>query len=182
VPKPVAEMPALTVMLLCARNSNEFALAQVTVFDTVMLPALAKGLVVSTMTLFVPRAVWSVVTFKLEVAAVPVKVGPAVILEFAAVEIVISVGSNSSVPVCPAGADVSTVPSKASVLLPDTSTNPPLPPDWPPFAEMLPPKPVWPSDQMTTVPPSPSPTASAVIVAPDATTVEIAFCSGPAPR
>ncbi len=155
MPSPVAEMPALTVMLLCARNSSELALAQVTAFDTVMLPALPKALVVSTITLFVPRAVCSVVTFKFEVAAIPVKVGPAVTLEFAALEMVISVGSSSRVPVRPDGADVSTVPSKASVRLPDTSTKPPLPPDGPPFAETCPANPVWPSDQTTTVPASP---------------------------
>lgn len=109
-----------------------------TAFDTVMLPALPNGLVVSTMTLLVPSAVCSVVTFKVEVRAVPVKVGPALIFAFAAVEIVMSLGSSNRVPVRPAGAEVSTRPVKSSVFFPDTSTNPPLPPDCPPFAEIFP--------------------------------------------
>jgi len=138
MPSPVEEMPAFTVMLLCARRSREFALAQVTAFETVMLPALKKGLVVSTITLLVPSAVCSVVTFKFEVRAVPVKVGPALMLEFAKLEIVMSLGSSSSVPVRPTGAEAFTRPEKPSVFLPETSTKPPLPPDCPPFAEMLP--------------------------------------------
>jgi hypothetical protein len=66
--------------------------------------------------------------FRVEVAAVPVKVGPALTEALAPVEIVMSLGSSSSVPVLPSGARVSTLPAKTSVCLPDTSTRPPLPP------------------------------------------------------
>ena len=46
----------------------------------------------------------------------------------AAVLMVMSVGSSSSVPLRPMGARVSTVPLKPSHSLPDTSTKPPSPP------------------------------------------------------
>jgi hypothetical protein len=55
-PAPVALIVAVaaTVMLLCARSSSELALPHVTGLLTAMLPALAKPLVVSTMTLLSP--------------------------------------------------------------------------------------------------------------------------------
>ena len=138
MPNPVEESPALTVIVLWARRSRELALDQVTAFETVILPALAKGLVVSTITLLVARAVCSVVTFSVDVAVVPVNVGAALILALAADEMVMLLGSNRSVPVCPAGAVVSTRPVKSRACLPETSTKPPWPPEAPPCAEMVP--------------------------------------------
>jgi hypothetical protein len=54
---------------------------------------------------------------RVELAALPVKVGPALIEALAPVEIVMSLGSSSSVPVRPSGARVSTLPSKAERVL-----------------------------------------------------------------
>jgi hypothetical protein len=73
----------------------------------------------------------------------------------AAVEIVMSLGSSSSDPVAPSGARVSTLPSKARVCFPETSTRPPSPPRAPPRAEIVPAKRVVSSDQTMTLPPRP---------------------------
>ena len=72
-------------------------------------------------------------------------------------------GSNSSVPVAPCGARVSTSPLNASVRFPETSTKPPSPPTVPPRAEIWPAKSVLISDQRMTRPPSPACPASAVM-------------------
>ena len=130
-----------------------------------MLPALANPLVVSTMTLLLASAVCRVVVLSVELAAVPVNVGPPLIEALAPVEIVMSLGSSRSVPVAPSGARVSTAPSKASVCLPDTSTKPPSPPRTPPRAEIVPANRVASSAQTMTLPPCPASRASALKVA-----------------
>ena len=77
-----------------------------------------------------------------------------------------SVGSISSVPTRPAGADKSVLPVSAKADFPDSSTTPPSPPCGPPLASMMPPKRVaW---VLSTVirPPSPIADALAEIFAP----------------
>ena len=81
----------------------------------------------------------------------------------------ILVGSNSTVPLNPAGAVTSTLPSKLRLFFPDISTKPPSPPCSPPLAETWPKNPVTSFAQTITLPPSPSLIASALMSASAAT-------------
>ena len=80
-------------------------------------------------------------------------------------------GSISSVPVFPAGADVSTEPLRAIPPSELTSTNPPFPPSSPPRAMRVPFTVVLPSDSRTMLPPLKSPLPLTSIIASDDTRV-----------
>ena len=73
-------------------------------------------------------------------------------------------GSSRRCPPFPARAARSTLPRKTRVSLPDTSTAPPSPPELPPREKIDPTNRVLRSAHTTTLPPSPLPTASALIV------------------
>ena len=73
-------------------------------------------------------------------------------------------GSSSQVPASPCGAEASSEPVMFRVILPEVSTNPPLPPFGPPLASMLPPNCVQSSAQTVTLPPLPLFVALALIV------------------
>ena len=81
----------------------------------------------------------------------------------------------------PSVARRSAEPVKASVALPETSAKPPSPPSRPPCAEMVPEKPVKPSDQTMTRPPSPLAVASARIAEPASIVTVWARGSAPLP-
>ena len=70
-------------------------------------------------------------------------------------------GSSSNLPATPAGAATSTLPTKSSTSLPETSTLPPSPAAAPPRALMAPWNRVAPSAHSTTWPPWPACVASA---------------------
>ena len=184
-PLPVAEMAALTLIVVAAFSVRLFTDAQLTGLLTMIDPRPPPPEVVaSTMTELLASAVCRSVVFRLEVAAVVlVSVAPVVPCpdELAAVLIVMSVGSSNNVPVAPCAARVSTVPWKTSVPLPEVSTKPPWPDVAPPRASIAPLKSVLPSAQTLTVPPSPAFVALALMRTSAPTCVRCAVATPPWP-
>ena len=178
--------PALRVRSERALKVRLLALPQRTSLLIVIVPVPGSADVVSTITAVVASWPVSVDALMFEGDAVGSVKTPAVLttvgLSACVSSMVMSVGSSNSVPVTPFGARVSTLPSYSSDCLPEISTMPPSPPRSPPRAVTLPWKRVRPSDQITTVPPSPWSGASARNTAAAATTVSSALrISGLAP-
>ena len=166
-------------MLLCARSSSELPLAQVTALLTSMLPLPAWALVVSTMTLLLASAACSVVTFRFELAALPVKVGPALTAavgrrrdrDVARVE---QQRARAAVP--GGGVDAS---RELERLLAGDLHPPAEPARSPPLAEIVPANEVASSAQTITLPPAPLSVASARRLDPAATALVRALATAP---
>ena len=84
-------------------------------------------------------------------------------------------GSNKIDPARPLGAETVILPVTLDRLRPDTSTNPPSPPDAPPRALIVPFIRVVPDDSRVMLPPVPRTRASAAMVAPDWTVTWLAI-------
>ena len=152
-------------MSLSALSVSELAEFQVIVLLTVISPLPPEPEEVVTITLVLPRAVCNVPLLRLEgevaLLSLQVPVRQLLIVPLLAeVEIVISSGSSSSVPVLPLGAFVVTPPVMDS-MCPEVSTSPPSPDSAPPCAEAWPAKLVLSSDQTIIFPPLPESVASA---------------------
>ena len=130
----------------------------------VMSPFSAPAVAVVIVTLLVLSALSIVLQRKVAGDAEGLSVA-VILVSVEALDIVRLSGSNSRLPTPPIGACVSTAASKTRLRLPETSTNPPLPPCVPPRAEMLPKARVVSSAHRITFPPSPLIVASAFTTA-----------------
>src|SRR6185503_1904755 len=145
-PVPLFVMLPVELMLMnpCERSRSVFEDARLPDGPMMSIPQPPQGLMLASdvviLTFVLPRAVAIVPQVTSEAATVLVQLlsgFPPSKLPFASgpiSEIVTSAGSRSSTPVVPLIALVLTVALKSSQFLPDTSTNPPLPPCAPPFA------------------------------------------------
>ena len=149
---------------LSATNANSVAADQFIFALMVMLPDSVESLVVSNVTLPSSRVPSSR-------SSPP---SPELMVIFS--------GSRRRVPQTPSGARRSAIPEYLNTCLLETSTKPPLPLEEPPRAEISPAKSVNRSDHNTTLPPSPSSSASTEMWVLASAMRVWADCSWPCPK